>query len=650
MRLILCAMLVVSCVRGQQSVSIRLLFGGDDAKWEVAVVSRGASIRAVEPWRFEGEDVILPDHSWKFSTHRIRLFGGGPKPFVPNGLIVTLENAGEDTSLDVTTTRGNFSIRLSEIPYGSTRREMEGQVAAERLPATSRLTDSADEQDDPAAATDSHGNVWLAYREFRHTPIHDRLRAGFLKSPADFSEFKTPALGDQILLKKFSGNSWQEPLAVTPPGGDLDRPAIAVDGSGRPWVFWSQNTNGNFDLCARSINGATPGAIIRITHDPGANVDPVAVTDSTGRVWVAWQSWRNGRASIMSATQRADGFSNSFTVSSGSANDWNPAIAADSHGNIAIAWDTYRNGNYDIGLRRVNSSSAWKPETLAIASARYEAYPSLAFDQTGTLWMAYEEGSEKWGKDFGAYDSSSVALYEGRAIRLLGFEASGKVITTARDLGEALPGVPTYDTASRSRQIDLSDWEKPDPQLARTRQANQHICNSLPYACATPSPKNSLPRLHIDASGRLTVAYRTEHPIRFNAYLGSVWFEQLASYDGANWIGPISLAHTDNLLDNRPALVSTTPGELMVIGSSDSRGSFHEMPRQSSEVVRDPYNNDLFASRIQLPPLRGPFETHAVNIPQPVPDPEASDEKAAVSRLRGYRLQVEPRSTATPAR
>ncbi len=36
------------------------------------------------------------------------------------------------------------------------------------------------------------------------------------------------------------------------------------------------------------------------------------------------------------------------------------------------------------------------------ASPRFEARPSACYDAKGRLWIAYEEGPEKWGKDFGA--------------------------------------------------------------------------------------------------------------------------------------------------------------------------------------------------------------------------------------------------------
>ena len=89
---------------------------------------------------------------------------------------------------------------------------------------------------------------------------------------------------------------WSAPIAISPPGGDLYRPAVAVDGKGRPWVFWSANEKGNFDVWARVSDGHQARSLRAITSTPGSDIDPAAVTDSNGRVWVTWQGWRNGKA------------------------------------------------------------------------------------------------------------------------------------------------------------------------------------------------------------------------------------------------------------------------------------------------------------------------------------------------------------------
>ncbi|MGH9721371.1 MAG: TolB family protein [Bryobacteraceae bacterium] len=295
-----------------EPVGVRILLGltdKDPVRWDGAVTARGAKITAIEPWRFETEDSLGAGNTWKMSTRAIRLFGAAqalqPRPVVANGLVVWVDQA-DGAELDIKTAQGNFTARLAEIPYGKRITALNGRAMVDRVPPVTRLTSNADEQDYPAAAAGKGGAVWVAYLEFKHHPDHNRLRANFAEAPANFDAMKTAPGGDQILVKRFASGAWSEPIAITEPGGDLYRPAIAVDSSGRAWVFWSANQNGNFDLWARAVSNGQPGAPVRITKEAGSDIDPVAATDSSGRVWVAWQGWRNGRAAIFAAAQRGD--------------------------------------------------------------------------------------------------------------------------------------------------------------------------------------------------------------------------------------------------------------------------------------------------------------------------------------------------------
>ncbi len=319
------------------------------------------------------------------------------------------------------------------------------------------------------------------------------------------------------------------------------------------------------------------------------------------------------------------------------ANEWNPAIAADASGHVTVAWDSYRNGNYDIHLRTATGPGSWGKETTAAATNRYEAYPSIAYDRAGRLWVAYEEGAKRWGKDFGAYETTGVAIYQGRAIRVRGFERDGGAVETKDDIAAVLPGAPEQRIDSAGRQSESSDWLKSDPNNAKNRQPSRPATNLR-------APRNSLPRLLADSSGRLWVAFRSAHPIWWNP-IGTVWTEYVVSYDGARWSGPIFLSHSDNLLDNRPALVSTRPGELMVIGSSDSRRQFHLAERNAGPLgmlptgVTDPFNNDLYANLVTLPPAAGTFSVQVASAATPGADPADSAEKSTIAALRNFRLK-----------
>jgi len=626
------------------ATGVRILLGTGDqteTKWDGSITARGATITAVEPWRFDSGDSMEPGNAWKMSTHEPRRFAAAgitaaaARQIVPNGVLVLVDNETAGAELSVTTAQGNFSIRLSDVPFGAPRRMLNNRALVERVPEWSRVTGPPDEEDFPAAATDKSGNVWVAYLDFKHHPDHDMIRI----TANRFDWMNAPPGGDQIMLKRYSNGTWSDPIAVSAPGGDLYRPAISVDGRGRVWVFWPANEKGNFDIWARVVEGGKAGATVRVSNAPGSDIDPAAATDSAGNVWVAWQGWRNGKAQIFAASQRGSAFSAPMTVASSGGNEWDPAIAADSAGHVSVAWDSYRNGNYDVYVRTATQGS-WGQERAVAASAAYQAYPSVAYDPAGTLWVAYEEGGERWGKNFGADDSTGVALYQGRAIRLRGITPSGAMVETATDIGTALPGLPASGIGAQNHQADDNDFIKPDPDGAK----NRALAASTP---ARRAPRNNLPRMTIDASGRIWLTCRTAFPI-FWTSIGSVWTEYLVSYSGSTWTGPMYVHHSDNLLDNRPAVVSPKAGEVLVIGSSDGRREFRAISYMPGihtlgpdELPVDPYSNDLYASHVSLGSASAPPAAKSAGLVDVSGiDPREKAEIESVAMMRRYRLQT----------
>jgi hypothetical protein len=630
-------------------VSVRILMGvGDMAsiRWDGTIAAQGTTIASIEPWRFEGTDAIVGS-TWHVSTHPARLFAGatpvGPGSVVPNGLIVTLSGFASGAQLKVTTAQGDFTIAADEVAYAKPVAKLNGRVLIDRIPASARLTNTPEEEDYPSAAISKNGEVWVAYVEFHHNPDHNALRAALDAAPKDFARWKSPTGGDQIFARKYSGGAWGKPIAITPAGGDLYRSAIAVDGQGRAWVFWAENVKplggqANFEIFARAIANDVPGAKVQISNDPGSDIDPVAATDSNGNVWVAWQGWRNGRAAIFAASESGGKFSAPAAVSHSEGNEWNPAIAADQSGRVTVAWDSYRNQNYDV-YTRTAASGSWGAETAVAASARYEAYPSIAYDRNGRLWVAYEEGGKGWGKDFGAYTTTGVAVYQGRAIRLRGFEPDGRAVEVAADLGAVLPGDPSIQVEKPGVQND-SEKLDPNSRNAETRERDRPARNM-------PNARNTLPRLTVDASGRIWLAFRSAYPTWWGP-LGTVWTEHLVSFDGKAWTKPIYLNHSDNLLDNRPALVSAAPGQLLIVGSSDNRRHFYLGESISSAqginatAQKDPYNNDLYASEIDLGPGQAPALTQAKALETAGPEVADKIDLGQVAALRSYKFNAQP--------
>src|SRR5215472_8241033 len=136
-------LLAALCVPSQAAVGVRVIFGLADraeTKWDGSATARAGHIASLEPWRFEGTDTVR-GNSWTASTHIVRLFGGRglfgnqvDQPFVANGVIIYLDDAGENTVVDVNTAQGNFSIRLADITYGKVANALNNRVMVDRIP------------------------------------------------------------------------------------------------------------------------------------------------------------------------------------------------------------------------------------------------------------------------------------------------------------------------------------------------------------------------------------------------------------------------------------------------------------------------------------------------------------------------------------
>jgi hypothetical protein len=625
----------------EEEQSFRILLGMTDqtsATWDGSLtVSSGIVVR-VEPWRFDQGDRLEPlagnssTARWKISTHPARAFGGQNRqqqPVVANGLIATLRNLNTSSEVTVESAQGKFQFKPAEIGYGKQVKLMEGRVRVDRVPASNAVVNTKDEQDFPAASADRDGNVWVAFQQFTLNQKFIGFRNQLRGEMKDFNELRESPGGDQVMLAQYSRGKWADPIAISEPGGDLFKTAVAIDGSKRAWVFWSENKGGNFDIYARAVENDRAGKTVRLSSDNGPDIAPVAAADSQGRVWVAWQAFGNGRSQIRAAHQNATGFSDEIVVASSASNEWNPAIAASSSGEVTIAWDSYRNGDYSVYFRTFDRNVKPGEERAAAATARYEAYPSIAYDSSSRLWLAWEESDTAWGKDFGADETTGIGLYHGRWVRVRVFQ--GDKAFDPPDVGAVLPGAIRRKVDDASRQSDPPAGTQPNPQLSPNRRPNQ-----------TPQPpprsRNSFPRLLADGGGRIWLAYRTAHPTWWIP-LGTVWFENVVTFDGQSWSNPIFINHSANLLDKQPALVSTSAGELMIVNSSDGRQEFIPQPQLNtmSTQGKDPYNNDLFASRIVI---NEPVKPVRLN---PVPVEAASTgapESPDSRRLREYRTRI----------
>ncbi len=478
--------------------TFRILLGATDkapTSWDGSITASPGAVASITGWRFLAGDSTDSVSSWKCSTREgVGNNANVTGPMLPNGVIVTAATDTPDARFDVKTAQGNFTFTAAEIAWGQDKDFLDGRVVVDRVPTMARLTDSTDEQDFPAIAQ-SNDNVYLSYVEFVHS---DRSREGMRpmqEAPANFDEWARPVGGDQVFLMTYSKGqrTWSAPVAVSAPKQDILRTAVAVDGQKRVWVFWSANHNGNFDIYAKSLANGSWSREVRLTSDPGTDVNPVAATDSSGRVWVAWQGFRNDNLEVLAAVQDRDAFSPETIVSFSKSSDWDPAIATSANGEVAVAWDTYDKGDYDVYFRRLRHDGGIKMDAPipVAASPKFEARASVAYDKQNRLWVAYEASDTKWGKDFGAYETSGVALYQDHTAKLKCFQGN-QAMTPAGDLAAAIPG-PVSAQAIRRRngkRAQAAQATLPERCLIR---ASRRIDRLARHPCLRRFPRTASP-------------------------------------------------------------------------------------------------------------------------------------------------------------
>lgn len=318
-------------------------------------------------------------------------------------------------------------------------------------------------------------------------------------------------------------STWKVSTRLGQTGGSLVENGIIVSGSFYPTTTFAVDTSqGSFSFLAQDVKYGTSKFFL------------------------------NKRVLV----QQGDGFSSEAIVSFSPVGDWDPAIAASPHGDVAIAWDTYDKGDYDVYFRRMRSSAGIRmdPAVPVAASENFEARSSIAFDNDDRLWVAYEAANVKWGKDFGAYEKTGVALYQGESVKVKCFQDSTPLGTVSQ------PSLPAGNRAS-------------------------------------------FPQLTVDSDGKVYLAYRGTTGGRSPS--GSIWLEKLNYFDGASWFGPLMFPHTKGLLDPRPLMLALAPGDLLMVTAMDHRLSQTRAGSIDNEdwISNDLYTVEMEVSRKQTVPL-----------------------------------------------
>ncbi len=596
------------------AVLIELGIKDDNVRdWSGRAVVRGASVGKREGYRFRDKDRLVAPDRWEASSHRgIRVPKGNPavskmEPIASVGIVLHLCEVEEDATLTVAlkgSKRDKVSVSLSAVLAGQTKKLWNGAAQVRLLTTATPLADGPTEDDFPAAAYHPDGSLWVAYTSYTVKEDERRIEPPMLpEQPDDFKKFFTPGYGDQLFVRYFRNGAWGPAIAVTQPAQDLARCAIGVTAGAQVVVVYSAQRNGNFDLYSRSLDGEKWGREARLTTNPGPDLNPVLCNDRDGNLWLAYQSWNDGQGCIgVFRFQQGQWKFLAFIKGKKGENCWHPAIAADDTGKVAVGYDIYRDGDYDIRVAIFDGAKGKRIDRAAhvdvTATVKAEMRPSLAY-QGKRLWIAYEEGPERWGKDYGAQSiQPGNPLYNERSVRVVCLEPDGKRMKPVADLPTS-----SYDP----------------PRLPFEPLKTQKYETTTRYA---------YPRLGTDLKGRLWLAYRRNFGSRYSSHPGSYWLTFVRRLDEDRWTEPIEVHHSDGLLDHRPALLPHPAGGLVVVHNTDGRYT-------TPEVI----DNQVYHSVIDLPGSRTEPELVADPLKRKPPNGEAAAERTAVRKIRDYRIE-----------
>jgi len=390
-------------------------------------------------------------------------------------------------------------------------RPARSRIPGESVKPLASLDTAGVQEDFPSMCVTAGGKVMVAYVEYTRD-------------------------ADQVKLAELAGGKLSARGAISE-SGNVHQPSLACDSAGVVWCVWSQmSAPGRWNILARSIIGGKPsGKAITISKSSGSDVFPQAKADRRGRVWAVWQAFNGGNSDIFAACYDPKGkgkkWSGPIQVTRHPAGDWEPRLAFGKGDEALIVFDSYRRGDFDVYLAKVTPAGKTTITPIA-ASNRYEARAEADVSPDGkTLWVAYEDGPERWGKDLGSeWRKNGGGLNYGRHLRLVAVDLATGGTTSAGDVAPLIRG------------------------LVPARGPNSSAIN--------------LPEVVVDTEGNPWVFFRY-----YRVAGDRNWRAAVTRYDAETktWIQPLTLARSSYCQDRRVSSGIDANGRIIAVWPSDGR-------------------------------------------------------------------------------
>jgi len=247
---------------------------------------------------------------------------------------------------------------------------------------------------------------------------------------------------------------------------NITQPCLTRLASGRHLCVWSQlEEDGQWDLMARMIGRkgkAALGEPIRLTKGGGNDIFPDLGTDRHGRVWVAWQTLENGIARIVVRHGTGDPVEWSDAIAMTGEKlrgDWEPRLAFGEGEEAILVFDSYRKNDFDTYFTQVSPDGAVHDPVPLAQTDRYEARPEAAVSPDGkSLWVAYEDGISRWGKDLGSeWRQKGGGLHHDRQLKVVRVNLESNEVEKVADITALLPDLVADPQSVGTGAIDVPE-------------------------------------------------------------------------------------------------------------------------------------------------------------------------------------------------
>jgi hypothetical protein len=417
---------------------------------------------------------------------------------------------------------------------------------------------------------------------------------------------------DEIRLRQYEGN-WRTFTRLPGTSRDVWRPRLALQNGVGPWVVWSQQVNGNFDIYARGYDEGKNLwlELTRLSSHPFPDIYASVAADPSGRLYVVWQGFHGNNSDIFLRYYDGKSWSAEMPVTTSPANDWEPSVAVGRRGQVHIVWDTYRNGNYDVYMRTFDGGR-FGPEIAVTRTPGFEAHASVAVDASDRVWVAWDETGTDWGKDCGLTDDPH-------------WLERGQETWRAWQLKAASAGTNIYSTRRLNLVVFDGEQRKAPLQDLTSQLEPQGILNAdHPQLIASPH------------SGRVALLF---HRWTQTGQWGTMearptvrWEQAVTFYEGSAWSPVVTLPDSRSRISARGDAAFSPDGALWVTWPTDGR---------TTAAPYQPVADNVYFAR-----LPGAQSSSAINLgayQEPATPPGSAvhgQEPDDVAAIRAYRASV----------